>query len=108
MAFIWLETQPKKKVSKTFDIGGEKINLEGVMLYKPLSELFNIEGGETLKTYEFNAKFLKSAFESISCNGKNVFASDESLIAFCNELNFVFTYLFEKVKDFSINGKVGN
>lgn len=108
MAFTWLKTQPKKKISKTFDIGGEKVAIEATMLYKPLSELFNIEGGETLKTYEFNAKFLKAAFESVSCNGVDVFASEEGVIAFCNELNFVFTYLFEKVKEFSLNGKAGN
>lgn len=112
MAFKWLKTQPKKKVSQTFVIGGEKVNIEGVMLYKPLSELLNPEllenNGKDLKTYEWNAKFLKESFESITCNGENVFASDDGLIAFCNELNCAVAYLFEKSKDFSINGKAGN
>lgn len=114
MAFTWLSTQPKKKVSQTFVIGGEKVNIEGEMLYKPLSELFNPEllGGDdglkNLKTYEWNAKFLKASFESLTCNGDDVLASEDGLIAFCNELNCVVTYLYEKIKDFSINGKAGN
>lgn len=111
--FTYLKTQPKKEVSNTFVIGGEKYVVKGSVLYKPLSDLIganllNSAENKDLKTYEWNAKFLKESFESVTCNGANVLESDESAVAFCNELNCAFSWLFEKSKDFSITGKAGN
>ena len=107
MSFTYLKTQPKKKLSKTFEIDGVKYAIDAVALYKPLSCFSGIDFSG-LKAHEGNAKLLKEAFESITCNGANVLESDESANSFCNELNCAFSYLFDKVKEFSLNGKVGN
>ena len=105
--FTWLKTQPKKKLSKTFEIDGVKYAIDATVLYKSLSDFSGIDAAG-LKAFEWNAKFLKESFESITCNGDDVLASEDATKAFCNEMNCIVTYLFEKARDFSLNGKVGN